>query len=416
MSSAYNPEQAAAKVEHVDGDVVYLRMQNGNVFSFERSEEGEQFAPGDIVLVALKSYDIERAPEELWPTPAIDTPWVGVVVASLADNQVVVEINGIMLVCQVPPSLAVEIGNTVQGTTEKGVERVLVDKPVGRLESILDKPPDVSRYRKSPDSAPTYEEFGGYDQIKERTRELIELPLRNRDAFLKINAPAIRGVLFTGPSGTGKTMLGRIIAGHAKATFYLISGPEIISKYLGDSEGLIRAIFDDAKAHAPAIIFFDEIDSLAPQRSDESHEASRRLVGQLLTLMDGFNKDTNVMVIATTNRPEDVDVALRRPGRFDWQIAFSLPSQEDREQILTKSAHKLNKAEDLPHVVIAARTEGWTPAELAGIWIEAALLAVKDGREIITAEDYFAGHERATEQRKIVAASQKKDSRETKSS
>jgi transitional endoplasmic reticulum ATPase len=210
-------------------------------------------------------------------------------------------------------------------------------------------------------------------------------------------------------------MLGRIIAHQAKATFYLINGPEVISKYVGDSEKLIRAIFDDAELNQPAVIFFDEIDSIAMQRSDESHEMSRRLVGQLLTLMDGFNKQTNIIVIATTNRPQDIDSALRRPGRFDWEIHFPLPSRDDREAILSVSSADLNVAPDLPHGIIADRTDGWSPAELTGIWRDAALLAVKDDRDVIITEDYFGGFERAAKQRQDRIATQKQELNEVSS-
>lgn len=206
-------------------------------------------------------------------------------------------------------------------------------------------------------------------------------------------------MLFTGPSGTGKTLLARIIANHADATFYAINGPEILSKWYGQSEEVIRGIFEDAKRRNRAIIFFDEIDSLASQRGDDSHEASRRLVGQLLSLMDGFSRDTNVMVIGTTNRPQDIDSALRRPGRFDWQVHFPIPNREDREEILQTSSRKLQVGEELPHSWVAEKTESWTPAELAAIWTEAALLAVSDERTLLMMEDYLGGFERVARQR-----------------
>ena len=151
-----------------------------------------------------------------------------------------------------------------------------------------------------------------------------------------------------------------------------------------------------------AIIFFDEIDSVAGQRDDESHEASKRVVAQLLTLMDGFESDTNVIVIAATNRPQDLDVALRRPGRFDWEIEFPAPNEDDRLDILAKTASRHLTSGTLPHEDVAARTAGWSGAELTAIWAEAALLTVKDGRDAIWVEDYVGGFERVARHRERV--------------
>lgn len=202
-------------------------------------------------------------------------------------------------------------------------------------------------------------------------------------------------------------MLGRIIANEANAQFYLISGPEVLSKWYGQSEELIRKVFEDAANQERAIIFFDELDSLALQRGDNSHEASRRIVGQLLASMDGFTRKANVVVIATTNRPQDIDVALRRPGRFDWEINFYLPSERDREEILVSSARYLGIGEDLPHERVAQQTPGWSPAELASIWSEAALLSVADGRDSLLSEDYLGGLERVAMQRARIGSSAK---------
>lgn len=168
---------------------------------------------------------------------------------------------------------------------------------------------------------------------------------------------------------------------------------------MGQSEEVIRKIFEAAASESSAIIFFDEIDSLATQRDDQSHEMSRRIVGQLLTRMDGFKSQTNVVVIATTNRPQDIDVALRRPGRFDWEIHFPLPSQADREEILIASSRRLRVATDLPHMKIAELTDDWSAADLAAIWTEAALLAVRDERDRILLEDYYGGFERVATKR-----------------
>jgi transitional endoplasmic reticulum ATPase len=399
VTSSQDPARLIARVKYVDAgrDLAYLQLQNGTVVPCDFPIDGEAYNENDVVLIGPRWDDIEAAPAELWTDP----PWVGIVRAIL-ENEVIVNINGLLKALSRPDDVELKEGNTVEGNDVTGVTRVLSPKPIKQLEISLGEPFDVGRLRKQPDGSVSYDDFGGYADVKARTKELIELPLLHRDALLKIQAKAIKGVLFTGPSGTGKTMLGRIIAQQAGAQFYMISGPEIISKYVGESEDIIRSIFEDAKAQERAIIFFDEIDSVAPQRSDESHESSRRLVGQLLTLLDGFENDTNVIVIATTNRPQDIDVALRRPGRFDWEIHFGYPGRNDRVEILVSSSRKLNVSDGLPHHLIADRTSGWSPAELVAIWSDAALLAVMDRRDVILAEDYLGGYERVAKQKQLV--------------
>jgi len=164
---------------------------------------------------------------------------------------------------------------------------------------------------------------------------------------------------------------------------------------------LLRKLFDTAARSEKAIIFFDEIDSVAAQRDDQSHESSTRVVAQLLTLMDGFSSDANVVVIAATNRKQDLDEALLRPGRFDWEIHFPYPDQTEREDILRKTAQKLKTRDPLPHGYIAEKSEGWSAAELAAILTEAALLAVRDGRNEIYDEDYIGGYQRRTRYRRL---------------
>jgi transitional endoplasmic reticulum ATPase len=414
LTSQNDLRRVVARVKHVDDGtrLVYLELINGYLVTLEEEEDDKDpLTRGDIVLLDQDLFFVERAPQDLWPK----FRWVGIVRSVLAD-EAIVNINGNLKTVSLPSTFEVVEGNTVEvfeSTDELSITRFLADKPVKQIEIHLGDTFDVNKLREEPDGSLTYDDFGGYEEVKARTRDLIELPLHYHDELQKIGARAIKGVLFTGSSGTGKTLLGRIIAQQAGAAFYKISGPEIISKYVGQSEEIIRSIFEDARSQQRAIIFFDEIDSVAPQRSDESHESSRRLVGQFLTLMDGFDETTNIIVVATTNRPQDIDVALRRPGRFDWEIHFSNPSRDDREAVLRTSARKLNAVNGLPHSTIADRTDGWSPAELTAIWSDAALFAVKDGRQMITTEDYFAGFEQAAKRRNLIASTRQSEKPKT---
>jgi transitional endoplasmic reticulum ATPase len=390
-----------------DGMRIWIELADGGTASVDSNDEPFEIPVGTVVLVRDEDNFLELAPDSVWPANGSGDAeaglWVGVVKLK-TDDVTVVDAGGRWRRVPTTSDVDYEQGNTVEGTDAVGVTKVLAEKPLRYIE-----PPDLDddvldKFRTAPSAELTFDDFGGLPQVVERAKELIELPLERRAQLAHIGASPVKGVLFTGPPGTGKTMLARIIACVAGATFYEISGPTVFSKWYGESEEILRQIFSDASENAPAIIFFDEIDSVAGQRNEEAHEASKRVVAQLLTLMDGFSPDKAVTVIAATNRPQDIDVALKRPGRFDWQIDFPLPSQGDREAILRVSARRLKTNGPLPHAWVAARTDGWSAAELAAIWKEAALLAVADlGREFIMLEDYLGGHERVGLQRNQVA-------------
>src|ERR687898_3552105 len=170
----------------------------------------------------------------------------------------------------------------------------------------------------------TYEDIGGLGDAVARVREMIELPLRHPELFKRLGVEAPKGVLLHGPPGTGKTLLAKAVANETNANFYTIGGPEIMSKYYGESEEKLRNVFEQAEKNAPSIIFIDEIDSIAPKREEVSGEVERRIVAQLLSLMDGMSSRGKVVVIAATNRPDALDPALRRPGRFDREIEIGI--------------------------------------------------------------------------------------------
>ena len=382
-----------------DGHRVYFDLRNGN--SGWLDQDGDDLSTGDVILISGESpgQRADRVDASAWP----DDLWVGVVRIKL-DDVTVIEASGRNRKVPTRADVVYEVGNTVEAGEVHGVVRVLSEEPIKYIDLPTINEEAVNRFRNEgkSDRQLTFDDFGGFSSVVKRARELIELPLERHEELAEIGARAMKGVLFTGPPGTGKTMLARIIAAETDAAFFEISGPEIFSKWYGQSEELLRRIFDAAEKDEPAIIFFDEIDSVAAHRDDGAHEASRRVVAQLLTLMDGFDSTRNVVVIAATNRPQDLDVALRRPGRLDWEIEFSLPSLEDRLDILIKTAQKLQTLDPLPHEFVAARTDGWSSAELAAIWTEASLLAVADSRRAIFVEDYIGGFERVKRQRERV--------------
>jgi transitional endoplasmic reticulum ATPase len=368
------------------------------------ADEPFDFEVGTVLLVRAADNHLEPAPASLW----LEETWVGVVRLRL-DDVTVVDSSGRLRLVPTNADIEYMERNTVEVSDVSGIVRVLSRDPIRFLDLPAIDDRVIAEFRTDSDATEpaSYEDFGGLQSVVARAQELIELPLEHHEKLAHIGARPIKGVLFTGPPGTGKTMLARIIAARANAPFYEISGPEVFSKWYGESEELLRKLFADAARHERAIIFFDEIDSVAAHRSDEAHEVSRRVVAQLLTLMDGFTSKQNVIVIATTNRPQDIDVALRRPGRFDWEVAFPLPGLADRIAILETTARRINVLSPLPHTLIAHQTHGWSGAELAAIWSEAALLAVADDRAVIVAEDYVGGYERVADQRRRTASGER---------
>jgi transitional endoplasmic reticulum ATPase len=241
----------------------------------------------------------------------------------------------------------------------------------------------------------TWEDIGDLEEAKRKIRELIELPLRHPEIFKHLGIEPPKGVLLIGPPGTGKTLLAKAVASEANAYFVSINGPEIMSKYYGESEAKLREIFEEAKKNAPAIIFIDEIDAIAPKREEVTGEVEKRIVAQLLTLMDGLQERGQVIVIGATNRPEAVDPALRRPGRFDREIYIGMPDKNARKEILqvhTRSV-PLCTEEDVKERIcdpndivniddIAEMTHGYTGADIAALVKEAAMIRLREAIEV----------------------------------
>jgi transitional endoplasmic reticulum ATPase len=219
----------------------------------------------------------------------------------------------------------------------------------------------------------TYDDVGGLEGELQRVREMIELPLKHPELFDRLGIDAPKGVLLYGPPGTGKTLLAKAVANEAGASFYSIQGPEIISKYYGQSEEKLRERFEEAEKNAPSIIFIDEIDSIAPKREDVTGELERRVVAQLLTLMDGLSGRGQVIVIAATNREDSIDPALRRPGRFDREIEIGVPSRFGRKEIMEIHTRGMPLEDGFDIDRFAAATHGFVGADLAALAREAAM-------------------------------------------
>jgi transitional endoplasmic reticulum ATPase len=223
----------------------------------------------------------------------------------------------------------------------------------------------------------TYEDIGGLtDEIK-KVREMIELPLRHPEIFEKLGIEAPKGVLLYGPPGTGKTLLAKAVANESNAHFISISGPEIMSKFYGESEARLREIFKEAKEKSPSIIFIDEIDSIAPKREEVTGEVERRVVSQLLSLMDGLEARGKVIVISATNRPNAIDPALRRPGRFDREIEIKVPDKKGRKDILMIHTRNMPLSDDVNLEKIAGISHGYVGADLEYLCKEAAMKCLR---------------------------------------
>jgi len=256
----------------------------------------------------------------------------------------------------------------VAATTPKGVVQI---QDVTDLE-IKGKPvvvPEVPAVR--------YEDIGGLKEELGRVREMIELPMKHPELFERLGIKPPKGVLLFGPPGTGKTLIAKAVASETNAHFISLNGPEIMDKYYGESERKLREIFKEAEENAPSIIFIDEVDSIAPKREETRGEVERRVVAQLLALMDGMEARGNVIVIAATNREDSIDPALRRPGRFDREIEIGVPDKEGREEILQIHTRGMPLDKDVNLKEIASSTHGFVGADLDALSRESAMKALK---------------------------------------
>ena len=259
----------------------------------------------------------------------------------------------------------------IVSTKPKGIVQVLPDTDIVIKEDAVDEEEqgDVQTI--------SYEDIGGLGDQLQKVREMIELPLKHPILFRRLGIDPPRGVLLHGPPGTGKTLIAKAVASETNAHFTSINGPEIISKYYGESEKQLREIFEEAAANTPAIIFIDELDSIAPKREDVSGEVERRVVAQLLTLLDGMQGRDNVVVIGATNRQDAIDPALRRPGRFDREIEIGVPDKNGRAEIIGIHTRGMPISDDFDVEWLLDNTNGFVGADISALVRESAMKALR---------------------------------------
>ena len=269
-----------------------------------------------------------------------------------------------------------EISVGVLGNSIDFVIKKIIPRTISKIErstkvnivaaASIDKKPRV-----------TYDEIGGLKEQIDRLREIVELPLRHPEVFAKLGIEPHSGILMYGSPGCGKTLIAKALASESAANFYIINGPEIVNKYYGETEARLRDIFKEAKETAPSIIFIDEIDAIAPKREEAFGDVEKRVVAQLLALMDGMSDRGNVIVLGATNRPESIDPALRRPGRFDREIEIGVPNAQGRFEILAIHTRGMPLAQDTDLQELASELNGYTGADIKALCREAAMKALK---------------------------------------
>jgi transitional endoplasmic reticulum ATPase len=317
-----------------------LRLQ-GSALALKRNFLGRPFVAGDTVATAGQQR-----------LPAGDLP------------------PQLQKMLNAPAYALAEVRLIVVSASPKGVVFIDEDTEVELLPEYQE-PQDARR------TDVTYDDLGGLGETIDQLREMVELPLRYPELFRRLGVDPPRGVLLHGPPGTGKMRLARAVANESDAQFFLINGPEIMGSAYGESEGRLREIFDEAAKAAPSILFIDEIDSIAPKRGQVQGEAEKRIVAQLLTLMDGLEPRTNLVVIAATNRPDAIDEALRRPGRFDREIVIGVPDERGRREILGIHTRGMPLGEGVDLKELARTTYGFVGADMAALTREAAIEAVR---------------------------------------
>ncbi len=345
----HKPEDEDKNIIRIDGVIRF----NANTSLSEEVEikKVECKEAKSIVLGPAEDVRFSSDPTEFFHNKLLNKPLI-------RGQKIEIDVMGTQLhyiVTKVDPNTCVQITPDT---------KLIISDKIVKAESI--KTPEVS-----------YEDIGGLGKEIDAVREMVELPIKHPEVFQKLGIGAPKGVLLTGPPGTGKTLLAKAIASETDSQFYSIAGPEIMSKYYGESEKQLREIFEEANKNAPSVIFIDEIDSIAPKRGEGKDQTEKRIVAQLLTLMDGLQSRGNVVVIAATNRPDDIDEALRRPGRFDREIKILAPDEKGRKEIFQIHTRGMPLDKDVDFDYLAKKTLGFTGADIEILCKEAAMKAIK---------------------------------------
>ena len=362
------PEDEGLEVIRLDG----LQRANAEVGSGDHVEvRAIESRPASRVVFAPAQREMQlQGPGQALKRNFFGRPLVaGDLVATVGQQQVRDMPPQVARMVNAPAFALTQIRLTVVSTVPKGV--VHIDE-----NTEVELRPE---YEEAPDSRAdvNYDDVGGMGDTIRQLREMVELPLRYPELFTRLGVDPPKGVLLHGPPGTGKTRLAKAVANESDAAFFTINGPEIMGSAYGESERRLREIFEEAAKASPSIVFIDEIDSIAPKRGQVQGEAEKRLVAQLLTLMDGLQSRSNVVVIAATNRPDAIDEALRRPGRFDREIVIGVPDEKGRREIIGIHTRGMPLASDVDLTELARTTHGFVGADVAALAREAAIEAVR---------------------------------------
>jgi transitional endoplasmic reticulum ATPase len=362
------PEDEGLDILRLDGlQRVNAGVGSGDYVEVKRTEVRP--AARVVLAPAQKGFRLQGCGDALKrtfhqrPLTAGDVISTSVCTPNVAGSRLPDELSGML---NIPAFGLQEIRLVVVSTEPRGIVQVTA-------ETEVDLRPQFEEPREARRADVTYDDIGGLGSTVDQVREMVELPLRHPELFQRLGIDPPKGVLLYGPPGTGKTRLARAVANETEAQFFHIAGPEIMGRHYGESEQRLRQVFQEAQQNAPAIIFIDEIDSIAPKREEVTGEVERRIVAQLLTLMDGLEPRQNIVVIGATNRREAIDEALRRPGRFDREIVIGVPDEPGRREILAIHMRGMPLAEDVNLDEVARTTYGFVGADLAALSREAAM-------------------------------------------
>ena len=387
-------------------ELVVLR-RNGNEVLVENAVPHEtdydSVELGDLVKIEERPSYEDRA-VDIYSRNGFSSGNIPAVVEDVFNDTAIVRTdNGLSTVTRVPDQ--VNAGETIEVTVAWTYHGHLSDSPpnIDDLIPESETSNDDYEWRYDEDISVTLDDVGGLDHVKRAVREQIIQPLDagNEELRETLDVTLSQGLLFYGPAGTGKTRTAKAVTNHVDGDLFIVDGPELVSKYYGETERQIRDVFQEAERAAetsgnPSIVFFDELDSMAPSRG-QADETERRIVAQLLSELDGFDERGDIIVIGATNLVDEIDQAILRPGRFDSQLEFSRPDREAREAILQISLGDTPIADDVNLTVIAKQTEEFTGADLAAVVDQAKYLALQDGEEAVRMEHLRIGAARRKE-------------------